>query len=60
MSTDEFMTLWNNPDNERTVVITDRPPEGVCHADGTLIMYVSFPPGGIVAAEVNLYNYQPF
>ena len=54
------MTLWNNPDNERTVVITDRPPEGVCHADGTLIMYVSFPPGVIVAAEVNLYNYQPF
>ena len=55
MTNEEFMDLWCNKDQERTVIITDL-YQGV----SDLALIVSFPPDRVAIAQIELLDDKPF
>lgn len=57
MTCDEFMELWRNKSQERTIIITDDDIRGV--VDG-LHMIVCFPPDRFAVASIDFLDDRSF
>ena len=55
MTDDDFLELWKDRNQERTVIVTDLFPE----APG-LALVVCFPPDRVAIAQISLFDDKPF